>query len=91
MLGMTLRRMATEVVWDHYWIGRLARGEIIVMSDEDVAKVAADKKAAALTEKKAEAADSDAMTSKGTRPRSPMWHRCCQRLRRSLPAASTSK
>ena len=50
--GNDVAQDGTEVVWDHYWIGRLARGEIIVMSDDDIAKIAAEKKAAA--DKKAE-------------------------------------
>ncbi|UDL95504.1 DUF2635 domain-containing protein [Lichenihabitans sp. PAMC28606] len=29
-----LPRGGSEVVWDHYWMGRLARGEIVVVEPE---------------------------------------------------------
>ena len=48
--GIDISDAGTEVVWDHYWIARLARGEIEIIearSETDDAPVAEEDNAAA--------------------------------------------
>ena len=49
--GIDIAQDGTEVVWDAYWIAREMRGEVKVMTDEEVEKIAKDKEDAALKAK----------------------------------------